>query len=140
MKFEEKWNLDRKPTKRERIFGSVLSAVILVFVSTVFYFYARYFFESGRFSMPILSGFIVGCLVCLGTAVLLYRVAFSKPRKLSRNERLRVGYFFVAFAVVMFLIAFFVDTSDLQARLKALGIGCTGLAGGLTVLQKAKQK
>lgn len=136
MNNQGKWDLDRKPTKRERIAGSIFSFLILLFASLILFVNVSMFLESEA----SFTSTIIVSLMFLGSLVLFARISFGKRKKPSPKAIRFAGHILFGLSCSMFLLPFF-STDNPAHIFYALGAGCTGIAGSkLIINQGAKHE
>ena len=130
---DNKWDLDRLPTKWERIYGSTFS--ILVFVLMSLYLYASYLsLVEGEITNSILFNFLIAVLLFAGSGYLLVRVAFGKRRRPSAKAIVITGYVIgVTSCLLLALSVLGVGDSPYLTR-----FGLNGLAGSILVIKQGK--
>lgn len=130
---EDKWNLDRLPTKWERIYGSAFSILIFVLMSIFLYASSLSLIES-KPSNNVLATFLVALLLFIGSGYLLISVVFGKRKKPSATAIIVTGYVLGA-ASCMLLV---VSVLGLGNTPYLAAIGFTGLAGSTLIIKQGK--
>jgi hypothetical protein len=132
----ESWNLDRKPTTAERAVG-IVSAALLSIGAGVFLWISIVKFRDVWIA--------VGSAALLTLFVFfLVRFSLGKAEKLGtagrlpRSELAAIARFIIAVSLALLVLAFFAPNS--RTRFALLGLGCTGLAGGISNLVRARKE
>lgn len=130
-----KWDMDRKPTFWERIYGSALSLVIFI-VAAVFTFAATIsLWKSEELSPERIAVFAVTVGLFLGSGVLLSRMMFGVARKPSPLVIHITGYIIIGISVVALILT----VAGFGNAFYLIGVGLTGIAGGATIVGQAKR-
>ena len=135
MSFEErKWNLDRVPTKWERIYGSALS--ILIFLLMGVFLYASCFplMVDGTGNKPW-GSFIVAMLLFVASGYLMLRVVLSKRRKPSPRAIVITGYIVGGMGCALLVMS----VLGLGNTLYLASVGLTGLAGSIVIINQGRR-
>ena len=132
---EDKWNLDRLPTKWERIYGSIFAILIFVLMSFFLYVSSLMLIEKS-YTNNILATFSVAALLFIGSCYLLVRVVFRKSRKPSLKTILITGYV-IGVAISLLLV---VSLFGFENSIYLAGIGFTGLAGSSLIIKNGNRR
>jgi len=133
---EDKWNLDRFPTKWERIYGSVFSILIFALMSIFLYASSLNLISSKEVTNNILVTFSVAALLFVGSGYLLLRVVFGKRRKPSAREIIITGYVIGTVSGILLVVSILGlgNTPYLAA------VGFTGLAGSSLIINQGRRR
>ena len=126
---DDKWNLDRKPTRAERAIG-VAGAFLLVAGGVVSFWFSAFVIRN------LTASLITGPLGLL-SLWLLFRIILTSARKLQRSGILAMAVLFAVIGSTMLVGSFFV--SEVQQGLFLLSLGAFGLGGGALNYSKAKK-
>jgi cation transport ATPase len=130
----DKWNLNRPPTKWEHFYGSALSVLILLIMAVLLYASSIMLLSSNEITIDILVAFAVSALLFIGSGYLLLRVMFSKHRKPNDRAIIITGYVIgVASSLLLVLSVFGVGNVLFQ-----ISAGLTGLAGSTQIINRSK--
>lgn len=133
---DDKWNLDRLPTKWERIYGSIFSALIFVLMAVFLYASTIPLLSSEGATTNVLVSFVVSLLLFSGSGYLLLRVAFGKRSKPSPRAIIISGYVIgVASGILLAVSLFGLGNTPYLA-----GVGLTGLAGSSLIINQGKRR
>mgnify|MGYP000139951801 CR=1 FL=1 len=131
----DKWNLDRLPTKWERIYGSVF-AILIFLVMSLFLYASSISLINKEATEESWVTFAVAALLFIGSSFLLVRVVFGKRSKPSARAIIFTGY------VIGAMCGFFLVVSVLGLGNSSYlaGVGLTGLAGSLLIIKQGKRR
>lgn len=132
----DKWNLDRVPSKGERIYGSLFSLLIFMLMCLFLYVSSLRLIESKENSNNILVTFCVAALLFLGSGYLLFRVAFGKRRKPSARAIIITGYVLAAASCMLLILSVF----GLGGTPFLAGAGFMGLAGSSLIISRGMRR
>jgi hypothetical protein len=133
---QEKWNLDREPTKWERIYGSFFSLLVFVLTSTFLYYSSSQLIVGEGVSKQALLIFVVANLFFVGSTYLLWRVAFTRRQKPSQFAIATIGYVIGGLSCIfLVLVAVGLGNTPYLAS-----IALTGLSGSAVILSKGKRR
>ena len=130
---DSKWELDRVPSKKEKILGIALSIVILVFFFLILFATASMYLSEETSDKSLVPVFVTLALF-FGSLVLFIRVTFSKRRKPSSRAIRNTAYVIFSLSCAMLILPFFVGISP-QA-IYMIGIGFIGIAGSKALLNR----
>jgi peptidoglycan/LPS O-acetylase OafA/YrhL len=131
----EKWNLDRAPTKWEHIYASIFSMLIFVIMSLLLYTSFFMALEKGD-DENAWATFVVVVLLFIGSGYLLLRVVFGKRRKPSGRAILITGYVIGATSCLLLALS----VLGLSNNFYITGIGFTGLAGSSLIIRQGRRR
>jgi hypothetical protein len=133
---DDKWNIDRLPTKWERMYGSVFSVLIFVLMTVFLYASSLTLVSSEEITTNILVTFVVSALLFSGSGYLVLRVVFSKRRKPSARAIIITGYVIGVASCILLVLSIlgFGNTPYLA------GVGFAGLAGSSLIISKGKRR
>jgi hypothetical protein len=126
----ENWNLDRKPSTAERAVG-IAGAALLSTAGGLALWFSAVSLRSAWAS--IASGTFMALF-----AFVLVRFIGSKAQKPPRSEVIMTARAITVVSFVLLAVSFFAGESRNQIAL--LGLGTTGLVGGIWNLMKAKKE
>lgn len=130
---ESKWDINRVPTKGEKILGVVLTGLIFVFftIALVVVIHLHLRDES-----PIDSwvSLFVSLALFFGSLFLFYRAAFSKRQKPSMRAIRITAYVILSLCCAMIVIPFVVGFTTQGVYI--LSIGIFGAAGSKVLLSQ----
>lgn len=135
MSFEDKkWNIDRVPTKWERIYGSAFSLLIFLLMGLFLYVSSLALVRDATKNKPW-SLFVVAILLFAGSSYLMSRVVFSKRRKPTPRAIVFTGYIIggVSCALLVMSILGLGNTPYLAST------GLTGLAGSFVIINQGRR-
>ena len=132
---DNKWNLDRPPTKWERIYGSVFSILIFILMSLFLYASSLSIIEK-EITNTTLVTFLVAVLLFIGSGYLLVRVVFGKRKKPSAKAIIITGYVLGASSCMLLVASVFglSNTPFLAAT------GFSGLVGSSLIISQGKRR
>lgn len=127
---ESKWDINRVPTKGEKILGVVLSGVIFVFF-TVTQVIVIHLHLREKSPIDSWASLFVSLTFFFGSLFLFYRVAFSKRQEPSMRAIRITAHVILSFCCAMIVIPFVVGFTTQGVYILAIGIFG---AGGSKVL------
>lgn len=130
---DDKWNLERPPTKWERIYGAAFSILIFVLMSLFLFASSSRLLEEEA-NRSSWTTFSVAVLLFVGSGYLLFRVVFGKRRKLTSKTITVTGYAIGAMSCLMLVLS----VLGLGNAAYLASIGFTGLAGSVVVIRQGK--
>lgn len=130
-----KWDMDRKPTLWERVYGSAFSLVIFIVAAGFTYAASIPFWKSKEAALGGVAVFAVSVVFLLGSGVLLSRVVFGVARKPSSLATLITGYIIIGMSVVALVLS----VAGFGNSFYLVGVGVTGIAGGISLVSQAKR-
>jgi divalent metal cation (Fe/Co/Zn/Cd) transporter len=130
---DSKWELDRVPTKRERMLGVVLSAAILLFFSFILYASGSKYLTDESSNKSLVSVFVTLTLF-FGSLILFARATFSKSRKPSKRAIRNTAYTLFSLSCAMIVLPLFVGLTPQAFYMIAIGL--TGIGGSKIILNR----
>ncbi len=121
MPTKDKWNLDRKPSRAERVVGILASGFLALLCAVIF---AITFSNQSELNFPGLVPLSFGVLTVI-FIVLFCRVAFDKAERPSSSTIKIANYIFAIAGIALILLGLFSNFD-----LKLLGLGTIGLSVG----------
>lgn len=128
---DSKWELDRVPTKKERMLGVVLSAVILLFFSFVLYASGSMYLFDESSDKSLVSVFIALTLF-FGSLILFARTTFSKSGRLSKRAIRNTAYTLFSLSCTMIALPLFAGFTPQAFNMIAIGL--IGIGGSKFIL------
>jgi len=125
----EKWNLDRKPTRAERGIG--IAGAFLLCAAGVTGFWLSAVVKK---SLP--ASLVTGAFTGI-SMLFLFRFIFTGGEKLQRQGIIATAVVFTVVGLAMLIGSFFAGLT--QERLFLLSLGTSGVGGGLLNFSKAKK-
>ncbi len=136
MSFEErKWNLDRVPTKWERIHGSALSILIFLLMGVFLYASFLALMVDGAGNKPW-GSIIVAMLLFVASGYLMLRVVFSKRRKPCPRAIVIAGYIIGGMGCALLVMS----VLGLGNTPYIASTGLTGLAGSIVIITQGRHR
>jgi divalent metal cation (Fe/Co/Zn/Cd) transporter len=133
---DDKWNMNRIPTRWERIYGSFFSIIIFVLMTLFLYASFLRFIKSEEVSKNSLITLCVAVLLFAGSGYLLLRVALGKRRKPSARAIITTGYVLGATSCMLLILPVF----GLGNTPYLLSTGFIGLAGSASIISQGKRR
>ena len=127
MKNNNEWDLNRFPSKKERMLGIILAALIFLFFSFTMYL-------SEESSDKSLVSVFVALVLFFGSLILFVRVTFSKIRKSTKRAIRNTGYVLFSLSCAMIFLPLFVGFSPQAVYM--IAIGFIGLRGSKVLLNR----
>lgn len=130
-----KYSIDRVPTKKERIVGVVLSAIIVVVMSGLLFGATLMLISPSEGHGNALVPFVVVLLLFTASVFLFYRVAFTKKSRPRKASMFVVGVLLIVLGSIM-IIAF-----ALGANLShyVTGSSLAVIIAGVTILSESQR-
>lgn len=132
---DDKWNLNREPTRRERVFGSIFAIVIFIAMSAFLYLSASYLLATDETTNQALLAFAVANLFFIGSAYLLWRVTFTRRQKASSFAITTTGYLIGCGSCFLLVLA----AVGLGNTPYLASVGLTGVAGSALIIYQGKR-
>ena len=126
---DDRDNLDRQPTKGEKVFG-IGGALILVGVGVTGLWFSA-------FVKRDLNAAVIAGIFSSFAAFLLFRFVFTAATALHRTGVMIMAWVFVIGGVVTFMVGLF--DIGFRNRFYLIGLGLTGVSHGLLNLARAKK-
>lgn len=121
----ESWDLNRLPTAKEKILGTILSGVILVLFSSVLYVTGSIYYIEEPASRRVFPIYLA-IVFFLGALILFIRIVFSKNRRPTKRAIRITAYVTLILCAAMITFPLLVGFT-LQG-FYMLAIGITGIA------------
>jgi amino acid transporter len=133
MKKNSEWDLDRIPSKKEKMLGVVLSAVILLFFSFILYAFGSMYLSEESSDKSLASVF-VPLVLFFGSLILFIRVTFSKSRKPTKRAIRNTAYVLFSISCAMIVLPLFIGFTPQAAYMIAIGL--IGVSGSKVLLNR----
>lgn len=126
------WDIDRLPTKTERIVGIFVATFLLLLTSALLSFVTYRLYLAGELDGDSEWLFAISLLLFLLTVVLLWRIAFTKPSRPRRSAISFTGYVMLGSGVaLLFLSAIYGPSSA-----GAVWVGLIAVGAGVALVKK----
>jgi len=129
---DDKWNINRSPTKWDHIYGSIFSIIIFIKITLLLYGFTLGIFEKDATENAWIS-FLVTVILFIGSGVLMFRVVFGRRRKPSIKAIKITGYIIAAMSVLLITLAIMGKGPALYLA----SLGFTGLAGSSVIIKRS---
>ncbi len=133
MNNDNKWDIERVPSKKEKVLGIVLSAVILIFFSLVLFVSGSIYLDE-EYPVKSLTSVFVSLVLFFGSLILFIRIAFGKGEKPTKKAIRNTGYVLFSMSCAMIASSFFVGLSTQTFYM--IGIGIVGISGSQILLSR----
>ena len=136
---DDKWDLNRRPNRWERVYGSVLSFVVFLIMLAFLGYSISYLMTTEEVSNQGAVIFVLASLCFIASTYLCWRVMFTKAQKPSPLIVMIAGFIIFGLSCTCLLLAVFVLGASQGQNIIIMSIGLIGLAGSITIITKQKR-
>jgi len=129
------WDLDRLPTKAERIVGSFVATSFFLLTFAFFSFATYRLYLTGKLGSDTDWLFAISALLFLVAAVFLWRTVFTKPSKPTGGAISVTGYAILVSGVALLVLCAIYGTRNLSAA----WVGIAAVVGGAVLVKNGRR-